>query len=321
MPDTSPALFLGQPVPLLLGLGFVGLLLGAGWVAALVLPGRQPGKWLDLKPRMQSWTIMIAVLAAALLAGAGWLIMLFALVSFVALKEFLTLAPTRKEDRIVLLLAYLAVPVTYLSVWADEYILFLVLVPVYLFTLMAFAMALGGRTEKYLATAGIIYWGVVVCVTNLGYVPLLMHIPAPQAGPAGAAGLVLFVLLVTQLNDVAQYVWGKSFGRHAILPTVSPNKTWEGAIGGGLTTAAVIVVLGPVFTPLQGAGLWLLAIGLPVAGFAGDVTMSAIKRDLGVKDTGTLLPGHGGALDRLDSLTFTAPLYFHILAFFAVEHF
>jgi phosphatidate cytidylyltransferase len=211
--------------------------------------------------------------------------------------------------------------VTYLSIWADEYVLFLVLVPVYLFTLMAFAMALGGRVENYLATAGVIYWGVVVCVTNLGYVPLLMRVPAEQAGPAGAAGLVLFVLLVTQLNDVAQYAWGKSLGKRQILPTVSPKKTWEGAIGGGLTTAAVIVLLGPMFTPLQGAGLWLLAIGLPIAGFAGDVTMSAIKRDLGVKDTGTLLPGHGGALDRLDSLTFTAPLFFHILAFFAVEHF
>jgi phosphatidate cytidylyltransferase len=321
MTDPAPALFLGQPVAFLIGLGVIGALLAAGWAAALILPGHQPGKWTDLKPRMQSWSLIVGVLAAALLAGAGVFILLFALVSFVALKEFLTLAPTRKEDRIVLLLAYLAVPVTYLSVWADEYILFLVLVPVYLFTLMAFAMALGGRTEKYLATAGIVYWGVVVCVTNLGYVPLLMQVPLAEAGPAGPAGLVLFVLLVTQLNDVAQYAWGKSFGRRKILPTVSPNKTWEGAIGGGATTAVAILVLGPLVTPLHGVGLWLLAVGLPIAGFAGDVTMSAIKRDLGVKDTGTLLPGHGGALDRLDSLTFTAPLFFHILAFFAVEHF
>ncbi|MCU0882269.1 MAG: phosphatidate cytidylyltransferase [Hyphomonadaceae bacterium] len=321
MPDTAPALFLGQPVAFLIGLGVIGALLAAGWAAALILPRREPGMWTDLKPRMQSWSLIVGILAAALLAGAGVFITLFALVSFIALKEFLTLAPTRKEDRIVLLLAYLAVPVTYLSVWADEYILFLVLVPVYLFTLMAFAMALGGRTEKYLATAGIVYWGVVVCVTNLGYVPLLMQVPLDEAGPAGPAGLVLFVLLVTQLNDVAQYAWGKSFGKRKILPTVSPNKTWEGAIGGGLTTAVVIIVLGPLVTPLDGLGLWLLAIGLPIAGFAGDVTMSAIKRDLGVKDTGTLLPGHGGALDRLDSLTFTAPLFFHILAFFAVAHF
>jgi phosphatidate cytidylyltransferase len=321
MPDAPPALIFGQPVAFLIGLSVIGALLAAGWAAALILPRRQPGKWADLKPRMQSWSLIVGVLATALLAGPALFIGLFALVSFLALKEFLTLAPTRKEDRIVLLMAFSAVPVTYLSIWADQYILFLVLVPVYLFTGMAFAMALGGRTEKYLATAGIIYWGVVVCVTSLGYVPLLMRVPLAEAGPAGPAGLVLFVLLVTQLNDVAQYAWGKTLGKRAILPTVSPNKTWEGALGGGLTTAVVILVLGPLVTPLSGIGLWLLAIGLPIAGFAGDVTMSAIKRDLGVKDTGTLLPGHGGALDRLDSLTFTAPLFFHILAFFAIEHF
>jgi phosphatidate cytidylyltransferase len=118
---------------------------------------------------------------------------------------------------------------------------------------------------------------------------------------------------------VAQYVWGKLFGRHKILPTVSPNKTWEGFLGGWATTGALIWFIGPIFAPLAGLQLAIMAILLPLAGFAGDVTMSAVKRDIGVKDTSHLIPGHGGLLDRIDSLTFTTPLYFHLMTFFALH--
>jgi phosphatidate cytidylyltransferase len=306
---------------LLLGLSCVAVLLTLGTLAAFVLPKLQPGKWSDLGPRMRSWWVMCALVIAALLAGAAFFIPLFALVSFLALKEFLTLAPTRREDRLVVLIVYCAVPIAYGAVWIDNYDFFLTIIPVYLFLIVAFAMAWIGRTERFLATAGILYWGVVACVTNLAYIPFLLHVPADQTPQAGPAGLVFFLLFVTQLNDVAQYCWGKAFGRTKITPLVSPNKTWEGAVGGWITTGLVIWFLGPVFTPLTGIGLATAALLLPVAGFAGDITMSAIKRDLGVKDTGQLLPGHGGALDRLDSLTFTAPLFFHLLAFFAVERF
>jgi phosphatidate cytidylyltransferase len=306
---------------LVMGLSVVGILLTLGTLAAFVLPNLQPGKWADLGPRMRSWWIMCALVIGALLLGPYALIVLFGFVSFLALKEFLTLAPTRREDRLVVLLVYCAVPIAYGAVWIDNYDFFLTIIPVYLFLIVAFMMAWIGRTERFLATAGILYWGVVACVTNLAYIPFLIQVPAAQAPQAGPAGLVFFLIFVTQLNDVSQYCWGKAFGRTKITPLVSPNKTWEGAIGGWITTGLVIWFLGPVFTPLTGIGLATAAIALPVAGFAGDITMSAIKRDLGVKDTGQLLPGHGGALDRLDSLTFTAPLFFHLLAFFAVERF
>jgi phosphatidate cytidylyltransferase len=306
---------------LVLGLSSVAFLLTLGTIAAFILPSLQPGKWTDLGPRMRSWWVMCILVIAALLGGPYTLITLFGFVSFLALKEFLTLAPTRREDRLVVLLVYSAVPLAYGAVWIDNYQFFLTLIPVYLFLIVAFMMAWIGRTEGFLATAGILYWGVVACVTNLAYIAFLIHVPANEAPQAGGAGLVFFLLFVTQLNDVAQYCWGKAFGRTKITPLVSPNKTWEGAIGGWMTTGLVIWFLGPVLTPLTGLGLLTTAILLPVAGFAGDITMSAIKRDLGVKDTGQLLPGHGGALDRLDSLTFTAPLFFHLLAFFAVERF
>jgi phosphatidate cytidylyltransferase len=132
-------------------------------------------------------------------------------------------------------------------------------------------------------------------------------------------GLVFLLLVATEANDVFQYVCGKLFGRHKIVPRVSPNKTWEGFIGGWLLTAAMLLFAGPLFTPLTGWGLWIVAVLLPVAGFAGDVTFSAIKRDIGVKDTSNYIPGHGGVLDRIDSLTFTAPVYFHLLAHFALK--
>jgi phosphatidate cytidylyltransferase len=313
MPQIAPAL--------VWGLSGVGVLLSLGTVAAFVLPAFKPQKYQDLAPRMRSWWIMCALVIAALIAGPAFFIPLFALISFLALKEFLTLSPTRREDRMVVLLVYLAVPIAYGAVWSNNYEFFLTLIPVYLFLAVAFTMAWIGRTERFLATAGILYWGVVACVTNLAYVPFLLHVPLNETPQAGPAGLVFFLIFVTQLNDVAQYCWGKALGRTKITPSVSPNKTWEGAIGGWVTTALVIWFLGPVFTPLTGIGLMTTAILLPIAGFAGDITMSAIKRDLGVKDTGQLLPGHGGALDRLDSLTFTAPLFFHLLAFFAVERF
>ncbi|MEO1305901.1 MAG: phosphatidate cytidylyltransferase, partial [Pseudomonadota bacterium] len=165
------------------------------------------------------------------------------------------------------------------------------------------------------------HWGVIVCVYNLGHIAFLMRTPLEEVPQAGPAGLVFFLIFITQFNDVAQYIWGKLLGQHKITPKVSPNKTWEGAIGGFLTTAGVFVALAPFFTPLTFYPSLFIGLTLPVLGFFGDITMSAIKRDLGVKDTSRLLPGHGGALDRLDSLMFTAPWYFHMLAIFALERF
>ncbi len=311
---------------LMLGFACVLVLLIAGTLAALILPALQPGKWADLAPRMRSWWIIAFLVGGALIAGWQAFTILFALISFLALKEFLTLAPTRKQDRLVVLLAYLSIIVNYGTIFADGvlfkdgYQVYLVAAPVYMFLITAATMAWIGRTDGYLATVGIVHWGVVVCVYNVGYAAFLMRTPAAET-PAGAAGLVFFLLFITQFNDVAQYCWGKAFGRRKITPSVSPNKTWEGAIGGWATSATVFYLLSPFFTPLSPGEAILVGVLLPVAGFFGDITMSAIKRDLGVKDTSRLIPGHGGVLDRLDSLTFATPVYFHLLAFYALERF
>ncbi|MCF6219731.1 MAG: phosphatidate cytidylyltransferase [Robiginitomaculum sp.] len=311
----------GIPAPLQIGFGGLFALLVIGSILAVVLPKFKPGKWDDLKPRMQSWWVMCGLLIGALLLGWQAFTILFMYISYIALKEYLTLAPTRKEDRGVVLFAYLMVLVSYGAIWIDNYMFFLVTIPVYVFLASAVMMALTKRTDGYLATIGILQWGLIVCVFNLGHVAFLMRTPEAEVPMAGAAGLVFFLIFVTQFNDMAQYMWGKIFGRHKISPNISPNKTWEGAIGGFATTGVLFVVLAPYFTPLTfWPSVWIGAT-LPVLGFFGDITMSAIKRDLGVKDTSRLIPGHGGALDRLDSLMFTAPWYFHMLAYFALDRF
>jgi phosphatidate cytidylyltransferase len=322
MPGSAPAFFESQPQPLLWGLGAVLAILVLGSAASVLLPRLKPGKdHTNLKQRVTSWWIMAGLLMAALLAGWAAMTLLFMAVSFIALREYLSLSPLRQEDRLIVLIAYLTIPVAYALVAFDQYGKYLVFVPVYLFLTIPFLMTLAGQTQAYLSRASIVHWGLVTCVYNLGYIPFLMKTPAWETPQAGPAGLVLLLLFATEANDVLQYCWGKALGRHKIMPKVSPNKTWEGFLGGWITTSALILLIGPQLTPLHGAGLWTVALLLPPAGFAGDVTWSAIKRDIGVKDTSALIPGHGGVLDRIDSLTFTAPLYFHLLAFFALDRF
>lgn len=320
MPPSLDNLLRAIPAPLLLGLGGVITALVAGTVAAW-RPSKAPSSAgrLQLQARMKSWWVIVGLLTAALALGWQATAVLFAVISFLALREFLSLAPARREDRLVILLSYLTIPASYLFVFLHIYMFYLVFVPVWVFLATPALMAMIGQTRGYLASTAVLHWGTMTCVYNIGFIPLLMLVPRWDAPQAGATGLVFLLLLATEANDVFQYVVGKTLGRRKILPSVSPNKTWEGFLGGWILTTVLILWLGPVFTPLKGAGLWITAAALPPAGFAGDVTFSAIKRDLGVKDTSGFIPGHGGVLDRLDSLTFTAPLYFHLLALFALE--
>lgn len=320
--DAVTGFFAQQSPVVLWGLGGVlAVLTLAVAITALLAVLKPAGDFTNLRQRIASWWVMIALLAGALLAGWQAFTALMIVISFIALREFLSLAPVRREDRLIVLAAFVAMGINYLFIIVDDYGLYRVFIPTYVFLIIPFLMACIGQTRAFLATTATFHWAIVACVYNLGYIAFLMRTPAAEAQPAGAVGLVFFLLVVTEANDVAQYVWGKLFGKRKIVPKVSPNKTWEGFIGGWITTSALIWFLGPVFTPLSGIGLACLALFLPLAGFAGDVTMSAIKRDIGVKDTSALIPGHGGLLDRADSLTFTAPLYFHILAYFALDHF
>jgi phosphatidate cytidylyltransferase len=319
MPQLLAMVQNGTIPPLAWGMVAVVAFLCLGSLAAILIP-RTAGSasYADLKPRMASWWVMAVLVTAGVIGGWQATAALFALVSFLALREFLSLAPARQEDRIPILLAYLTIPIAYLFIVVNIYMFYLVFIPVYVFLALPFIMACIGQTRGYLASTASFHWGLVTCVYNLGFIPLLMRVPRWDAPQAGAAGLVFTLLVATEANDVFQYVCGKMFGRTKITPKVSPNKTWEGLIGGWVLTSGLFLLIGPMFTPLHGVGLWVTALALPPAGFAGDLTFSAIKRDIGVKDTSGLIPGHGGMLDRLDSLTFTSPLYFHLLAYYSL---
>ncbi len=312
--------------PLIFGLSLVLLLLAVAYLTA----SRRLEEGSPLKSevllRIRTWCWIVAFLLPIFLAPSPWPYIFLGLVSFMAFKEFITLTPSRAEDRWAFLWAYIAIPLQYLWAGMGWYGMFIIFIPVYLFLLLPTRLVLSGRPKGFLRSTAVLHWGLMTTVFSLSHAAYLLSLPT-QEGPFGSvagADALFFLIFLTQANDVAQFTVGKRLGRRKILPLVSPGKTWAGFWGGVGATMLLCLLLAPVFTPLRAwagsarawGGALLLGLVIGSAGFVGDVVMSAIKRDIGVKDTGTLLPGHGGLLDRLDSLTFTAPLYFHILYYF-----
>lgn len=293
------------------------ILLVLGSITRLILKAKNPGKdYTELRQRTQSWWWMIGLVFFVLILNKTVAIIFFAFISFLALKEFLSLIPTRQADRRVVLWAYFAIPIQYYWVAIGWYGMFVIFIPIYIFLFLPMRMVLIGETKGFIRAAGIIHWSVMLTVYCLSHIAYLLVLPVKN-GVAGSIGPVLFLLFMTQFNDVCQYIWGKILGKHKIVPQVSPGKTWAGFLGGVGTTTVCAGFIGPFLTPL--AFQYALIAGgiIGISGFIGDTVISSVKRDLQIKDTGTLIPGHGGILDRLDSLTYTAPLFFHFLYYIA----
>lgn len=269
----------------------------------------------NLNARIVSWWVMCAVVLGSLLLGPVGAIVLFAGLSGGALREYFALAPTRPGDhRVLLLIFFVAIPLQYGLVAARWYGLFAILIPVYGMLCASAAAALAGDTVRFLERIARLQWGVMVCVYGVSHAPALLMLEIP--GYVGQnAKLLLYLVLIVESSDVLQYIWGKLCGRRAIAPTVSPGKTVEG-FAGGIATATL---LGCALTPMTPFTLWqsaLMSLIITNMGFAGGLVMSAIKRDRGVKDFGTAIAGHGGILDRIDSLCFAAPVFFHLTRYF-----
>ena len=298
-------------------LGGIAVLLVVATAAAWLLQRRRPqADYRELTQRINAWWVMVAVFAAALALGPTWSIVFFAFVSFLALKEFLSLIPTRRADRRVLFWAYLTVPVQYWWVADGYFSMFVLFIPVWGLFIVTARMVLMQETRDFLRAIGTLQWGMLTTVFALSHVAYLLVLPGQTGGPGEGAGLVVYLVLLTELNDVAQYVWGKSLGRRKIVPTVSPGKTFEGLLGGIVTTTVMAVLLAPLLTPLDRWQAVAAGLMIGMGGFLGDITISSVKRDIGVKDSGTLIAGHGGVLDRVNSLMATAPLFFHFIRFF-----
>ena len=283
-------------------------------VAVLRRGGRRPG-FEELSARVRSWWVMAAVFFAAIAVDQRLSLVFFGLLSFWALKEYVTLLPTRRADHRALLWSFLAVPIQYVWAAIGWYGMFIIFIPVYMFLLVPLRLMLIGLTSGFVTSVARIQWGLMAFVFGLSHLGYLLTMPAVPGSAASGRSLVLFLVFVTEMSDVLQYVWGKLAGRHKILPTVSPNKTWEGFLGGIATTALLslgVRFLTP-FSVLETLGVTLL---VTVLGFCGGGVMSAVKRDFHVKDFGVLIPGHGGMLDRVDSLCYAAPVFFHYVRYF-----
>ncbi|MET3857253.1 phosphatidate cytidylyltransferase [Rhizobium sp. OAE497] len=268
----------------------------------------------NLNARIKAWWIMVIFIGIAFLAGRAGVIILFAFCSFAALREFITLTNTKRADHWALASAFFVVlPIQYYLLWAEEYGIYSIFVPVYAFLLMPIVSVLRGDTERFLIRIAEVQWALMICVFCASHVPALLTLTIPGYEGRNVL-LIAFLVIVVQLSDVLQYVWGKLFGRTKIAPKLSPSKTVEGFVGGIASATLIGAALWWItpFTPFQ-AGL--LALIITLMGFFGGLVMSAIKRDRGVKDWGHIIEGHGGLIDRLDSVVFSAPIFFHLVRY------
>ncbi len=300
--------------------GSVLLLLGIASVAVNVLK-RRAHTGLDaavietFRLRVRVWLMLFSILAAAFLIGQWATVVLFGLTSFWALREFITLTPTRPGDhRALFWVFFLFTPVQFVLVGLDKYELYSIMIPVYGLLFIPARIAIAGDYKRFLERVAKIQAGLLICVYCFSHAPALLKLQTQTEGTWSANALLFFFVLIVQLSDALQYAWAQLPSKHVIAPTINPGKTWEGLLGG---TISVTLIGGALWwaTPFRGASWWMAALTAMVCalmGFAGSLTMSAIKRDRGVKDYGTLVEGHGGVLDRLDSLCFAAPVFFHI---------
>ena len=268
-----------------------------------------------LNARIRAWWKMCTIFGLSILLGRTGALVVFAAISFLAMREYMTLVPTRRGDHRTLFWSFFVImPLQYYLVGAQRYGLISILIPVLAFIFVPTSIAIAGDTSNFLERSAKIQFGLMVCVYCLSHAPALLLLNIP--GLAGHnARLLLYLGFVDQMSDILQYVWDKLIGKHKIAWRVSPNKTWEGFAGGVVSATGIGAALwwATPFTPLQSAGMSFM---ICLLGFAGSLVISALKRDIGIKDFGVVIEGQGGILDHVDSLCFAAPIFFHLVRYY-----
>lgn len=282
--------------------------------------------------RVNTWWLMAAVLTFSIALHAIGTIVLFALVSFWALREFITMAPTRRGDHRALFWALIVfTPLQYVLIgleqlgWMksiDHYGVYSIMIPVYASIFVPARIALSGDHKRFLERSAQITSGLLICVYALSHAPALINLKlASSNGSAwqgSPIGLFFFFVLLSQLSELLQWTWGQVIGRRLIAEDISTSRTWEGFYLGTLSLGLVGAALWWVtpFTIWEAACMSMI---IGVMGMFGSMTMSAIKRDRGVTDYGSLVVGHAGVLDRIDTLCFSAPVFYHLTRFFFTQ--
>ena len=268
----------------------------------------------NLNARIKCWWAIAAVLALAFLCGNIGVFALFALLSVASLREFLTASRPGPADRPALVAAFfLFLPAQFYFAWKGWHGLMASFIPICGILCLPLLATLNGDASNFLGRIGQIQCAVLICVYSVSYVPALLtlHLRGAGAQVSNSGALAVFLIVTAECSDVMQYVFGKLLGRRRIAPRLSPSKTIEG-LTGGVTSAAALGGLLWWITPFQRWQAAAMALMIALLGFLGGLVMSAIKRDRGLKDWGRLLPGHGGVLDRMDSICFAAPAFFHL---------
>jgi phosphatidate cytidylyltransferase len=248
----------------------------------------------NLNARIRAWWVMVLIFGLALATGGVGSLVLFGFTSFWALREFITLTPTRPGDHRTLFWVFFVItPLQYYLLAIRWYTLVTIFIPVYAFLFIPLRSAMAGDCERFLERIAKMQWGLMICVYCVSYAPALLTLQIPGYEKQN----------------------GKLLCKHKIAPHVSPSKTVEGFLGGVLSATLIGTALwwATPFKPLAAAGM---SLAITLMGFAGGLVMSAIKRDRGVKDYGALIEGHGGVMDRIDSLCFAAPVFFHLTRYF-----
>jgi phosphatidate cytidylyltransferase len=301
----------------------------------------------NFNKRITAALTMCVVLVVTLLSASKiWTVILFGLVSFWALREFITMTPTRRGDhRTLFWVFFLFTPMQYVLVALipenyltltrmNAFSLFTLVIPVYGMLFIPARIAFTSDHKRFLERSAKIQFGLLICVYALSHAPALLYLdlqsfntPGPGGGSAvngmqkwtgSPAGLLFFLLVIVQISDMLHFVWDRVAGKRVIASTVHPTKTWEGLIGAACSTALVGIVIQLILpiTPFTWHGAGFMALLISVMASSGGMTMSAIKRDRKVKDYGTLVQGHAGVLDRIDSICFAAPIFFHVTRIF-----
>ena len=275
--------------------------------------------------RVITWLTICVLLVVSLLFNRTVTVVLFGLISLWALREFITMTPTRRGDHGTLAwLIFGFTPFQYVMVANNWYDLYTIVIPVYASLFIPGRIAFTGDHKRFLERSAKIQFGLLICVYALSHAPALLYLDletydsvnktkVPWTGKT--AGLLFFFIVIVQVSDMLHFVWDRLAGKHVIAKAINTTKTWEGVIGSACCTALAGILLQGV-TPFTWYGAGFMALVISVMASSGSMTMSAIKRDRGVRDYGTLVQGHAGVLDRIDSVCFAAPIFFHATRFF-----
>ncbi|MEZ4736694.1 MAG: phosphatidate cytidylyltransferase [Caldilineaceae bacterium] len=299
-----------------------GLAMVTNWVIAL-LALTTLGYWLLLwfrpspsLPKIGSriaflW-VMTSFFVLAILYSFKILILYIWFIAFLALKEFFSMTPTRRTDRRVLFWAYLSLPIQFILILLERRNAFIMYVPIHVFMVLPIVMILISEPRGFLRAWSTIGWSIITTVYSLGYLAYLLVLPVASKPTVGGSGLFLFLVGLAQLSHAAQFVFGRLFPDPRLSLKVSKTRNWASLLGSILVTTPVAWLAAPWLTPFTPGEALVMGVIIAMGAFVGYIILSAVKTDLQIKDRGTMTPGHGGVLNRIDTFIYTAPLFFYL---------